>query len=569
VFFIVMGLVAGGIHLGTLPEEIPTGEASQVSQGQACYNRYCYEFQWTCCCVEPKDPFNYHELQNHIPSKISTLPTCPEGGDVKWCDVRVDSESYNLWDYTCLCNRQVPQEWFVGSGNCQRYTEGWWIWTRERWKCDTETMHTGDSQIQLEPGEKIYTWDNAYASVTGHVYRYALLDTGRAGSCVGEEVEGTVGCTYAKDYLYGYDEQGRVIAGSQKLDESRCIKTTAEGDKRVCGSTCDACADDLECASRYPQEYYWGNRVLGGICSGRTLQLFGCDVPQGTIPDRPCMVWQDLNDNKIHDPGEPCEEYQEKKECTLVKTVGTGIECCTDDDCWLSNQYCEWYEDFKSRCVEEKECTRDSDCGTLVECDSYRKEVTEPYCSSEGTCDTRTLDRVECCTDADCPLFQGQVQECVQYECVATSGKTRCPFGCCTDVERDQSYIGGDCPDGFQCCADDHICKEDCGSVQCDQDGKCEAGETSECSDCYTPGPGPNPDDPCGFECFPTDIGCLFDKHVVCPVTVAVTNALIWVGIIAVVLIVIYVIIKLAKGARRMNPMYYVPRMPPYGRRNG
>ena len=67
------------------------------------------------------------------------------------------------------------------------------------------------------------------------------------------------------------------------------------------------------------------------------------------------MLWQDLNDNLIYDPGEPCEEYQEKKECTLVKTVGTGIACCTDDDCSLSDQYCEWYEDFKSRCVTEKE----------------------------------------------------------------------------------------------------------------------------------------------------------------------------------------------------------------------
>ncbi len=561
---LVCAMVTAGILTGDINTDTSIDQANQVYQGDVCYNRYCYEFQWTCCCVEEKGYFNYLDFQNYIPSKSATPPTCPSGGDVKWCDVNVEVESYNIWDWSCMCNRQTPEEWFIGSGNCYPHKEGWWIWEIERWKCDTETKHAGDaSTVILKPGEKIYTWENAYASATGFVNRYVLLDTGKAGSCVGVEVEGTIGCTYAKDYISGYDDYGNMLAGVQKLDESRCIKTTTEADKRVCGSTCDTCIDDWDCASRYPQQVNWGGRMLGSICTGKELHLYGCGVPIGSS-ESVCMTWEDLNNNKIHDYGEPCSEYRDKKECTLTKRLTTGIECCTSDDCSLSNQYCDWYETFKSRCVLEKECTKDSDCGTMVECDSYEKTITEPYCTPQGLCDKKIIDHIECCGDSDCPTLNGQVQECVQNQCVTTGGKTKCPFGCCTDLERENLYIGGVCPEGYQCCAGDHICREDCGSVLCDEDGVCEAGETSECSDCFDD----DPDDPCGFECDAMDFECLFDKKVICPLTVAVNNLLVWVGVIAIVLVIILIIIAVLKA--KIKALTFAvprPRMPPRHRR--
>ncbi|MCK4730740.1 MAG: hypothetical protein KAT28_05470 [Candidatus Aenigmarchaeota archaeon] len=389
---------------------------------ETCKDIYCYEFDYICCCVDDDQSADkwttISQLQKHAPGG-SMPPQCPNGIDIKECKIHL-SVSKGLTV-------------FKGYPECQEYTEkvGFLgLKTIKRWKCQNEEMikvNEGSTPtITLNPGQMIYTWSwdttsNDISISSGYTYKYNLRRTGRAGSCVGLDVSGAIGCGFnpeGSQYRIYNQNSKNYVNSDFELTDNECYRITSEGDKRKCGSTCDECKTDLDCANLYPNQYNLNEKTYGGYCQNGEIVLYGC-VGTGK---KVCMKYDDINKNHIREQNEKCYEENEKKKCGLVKRITTGIECCTSDDCQgVGDYYCNWIDDTHSKCELNAQCQRDSDCGTATKCDRQTMQIKEPYCDSEKQCSEKVLKKVECCKDSDC---QGGFYCTSDYQCKETPAGT-------------------------------------------------------------------------------------------------------------------------------------------------
>jgi len=380
---------------------------SVVFSEEFCKNIYCNEFDYICCCVNNDQSAEkwgtITELQKYAPGGIGLPPSCPTGIDVKECKV--------------LLSVQAGLTVFTGYPPCEAHEEsvgglmGFLGKTRRRWECQNEnpiTVNDGATpEIPLKPGQMIYTWswDTSANKITisnGYTYKYYLIRSGRAGSCEGIDIPGSVGCTFnpsGSEYRI-YDESGNSDVKSEfQLTENNCYRITSSGDKRVCGSTCDKCQNDNDCALSYPKQITYNGRNLGGYCQNGQMVLYGCEETGNEI----CMQFDDLNKNGQRDSNEKCYESEKKKTCEIVSRITTGIECCGSDDCQgAGDYYCNWIDDTHSKCELKAQCKKDSDCGTATKCDRNSMEITQPYCDENKQCGVKTLRTVKCCIDSDC-----------------------------------------------------------------------------------------------------------------------------------------------------------------------
>jgi len=184
-----------------------------------------------------------------------------------------------------------------------------------------------------------------------------------------------------------------VLGDEETLNLHECYSITDFSLRRQCDNTCDDCEKDIDCASLYPKQIEYNGRSLGGTCSSGQLILYGCE----NLGSNVC-----LEKDILPDGSEKCINEVEKKGCDIVNRITTGIECCSSDDCQGAGEFfCEWQSDTTSKCVLKAVCEKDKDCGTSDKCDSVKKEIIAPVCTN-GQCEEKTLEEVECCRSSDC-----------------------------------------------------------------------------------------------------------------------------------------------------------------------
>lgn len=361
---------------------------------------YCNEFDYICCCTYEKDQINWQQISLKVRNPDTGTPpiSCPTGINIQMCHIQLDVTSGIIFGDNDV--------WiFKGSGDCSQSQSD--LLHGKRWKCTNEKSWQvtvgSNPEYDILPGEYIYIWKNENAVISsGYTKEYNLKRSGRAGSCQGLDVAGSVGCNFnpsPSDRLYNENIDSR-LNGEQRLNENQCFRITGSGDRRECGNTCETCSSDLDCSSLHPQKVNYNGRNLGGYCSNGELVLYGCQSTGGSV----CTYFDDLNENGIKDSNEECFETQEKNKCDIVRRITTGIECCGSDDCrGVGDYYCEWTSDTTSRCVLKAQCEKDTDCGTTTTCDNSKKIIKEPYCSSQKQCEERAIKtNIECCTTSDC-----------------------------------------------------------------------------------------------------------------------------------------------------------------------
>jgi len=156
---------------------------------EVCKNIYCYEFDYVCCCsYEGEATFmNSIELQDYTPASGKDPIMCPVDLDVKDCEITINSQHTWWSDY-----------YYIGNGE---RTETSTLKSGQRWEFSSENQFTINAGLEhtktLNPGQYIYAWSNSdLITSNAVVYRYELKKSGRAGSCEGIPVIGSVGCTF-------------------------------------------------------------------------------------------------------------------------------------------------------------------------------------------------------------------------------------------------------------------------------------------------------------------------------------------------------------------------------------
>ncbi|MFH1403475.1 MAG: hypothetical protein ABIH11_04320 [Candidatus Altiarchaeota archaeon] len=387
--------------------------AFSASAAENCQNIYCNDFNYVCCCSYGEDADSMEvALMDKNPLSGNPPVTCPDDIDVKKCRVHLRGELMLALGY----------DYFIGSGVCSQQVESEGY---SRWKCAEEKqfhLALGQSVSKdLKPGESIYVWSGSNIMVEeAYIDKYILRGTGKAADCTaGKQIPGSVGCTFNPEgYDRVYDSKGGLYGGgSSNIGEGQCFEVTDFSLRRQCDNTCDQCSGDGDCASIYPYQRKWGNRTLGAVCSGNKLMLYGCE-PTG---QKICVEKDVLPDGTVN-----CIKQKDRKSCSMVRQITTGIECCTSDDCrGAGDFYCKWITDTESKCVLKAECEKDADCGTAVKCDMPSKSIIEPYCSEDKQCGEKPVaGEVGCCTTRDCP--KGSYCSS-SYQCVGIPGASELP----------------------------------------------------------------------------------------------------------------------------------------------
>ncbi len=418
------------------------------SESQYCKDIYCNEFDYICCCSyeTDNDQWVVPKLQDYNPITEVRPVICPTGIDVEGCYVRLQINHDG--EYYTGNNQESCVEQPYCTGLLCGITKDW-----SRWKCDSEEkikVTVGSNPtVDLKPGYMVYTWSSDNIAITsGYTKKYELRRTGRAGSCQGIKIQDSVGCTFnplGSDYRVYNEEKRLEITSKFNLNENDCYRVTTPADKRKCGSTCDNCESDVDCAKNYPKQVSYSGRSLGGYCSNGEITLYGCESTGVQV----CLQFDDLNKNNQQDSNEECYDTTEKKSCEVVKRITTGIECCTSDDCrGVGDFYCEWTSDTSSKCVLTPKCQKDLDCGTATKCDIGRKSIIEPYCDSQKQCKERVIKSgIECCTTRDCSSTQYCTSD---YKCelvpqaVTTTVKESTKSGDGSDYSNGPSGSSGD-----------------------------------------------------------------------------------------------------------------------------
>jgi len=387
------------------------------------------------------------------------------------CGEVVDSSGYknNFGDsdvWTCpstatKCEIDVDGQFMIGKTNCREV--GSWIF--KGYVCDDEQIKPA-GHYEIEKGSKIYGRGLDVFSFSYKIYKERLVWCGDSACDAGKTgipVSGADGCTFVlNDDLY--DKNGKIVKEVKEGDIAYTIPVgtcyLAPKGRHVCGYKSETCQSDSDCRYGHTLEY----NGYGAECHTGRLEWYGCRI-YGHEPTKSDLAILPNENDKDFSYGTRCEVIGSK-----------NVQCCPyTSDCG-PNAVCD-PETFT--CKSTAECTYDWEChGGSQECARDKLELVKWVCEN-GKCVQKTIKKVDCCYDTDCPSGYYCDDD---YKCKESAvHKTDCPFTCCVDEDE---YFDRPCPEGLICCPD-HTCKVSCepeSEIKCGLEGyKCGFGYPDCC----------------------------------------------------------------------------------------
>lgn len=410
----IIGGVGLAVLVGIIAFAVIMGGTDQFATAGECKDVFCDDYEFVCCGLDDvvRDKTDYFSY--------NTAFTC--NYDV--CELKnIDfAGAYAGTVYVIKEGMKAP-----AGASCWMADGGWFY--SDYIKCSGESRFTG-STLKMTRGEKIYHQVGkplkVYFTYTGFNQRLAWCGDGAcdAGQ-TGIKVSGSDGCTFTPKGKI-YDDSGRLIDANPSISyvvpEGSCV--LSKSGRHICANECEACSSDSECKSGHQYVY----NGYGAECSTGLLKLYGCR-PYGKQISNTDLLGDEANDY-LGEFGKRCE---------VIDTV--NVECCDDSTCG-SNEFC---DKNTFRCVQEKECDYDSDCGTQTIKDRELMALKKPVCVS-GSC-SYEITNVECLYDEDCPTgyFCDTDYTCKQ----SVTKKQECPYECCEDMS---GYWDKTCPSNSPVC---------------------------------------------------------------------------------------------------------------------
>jgi len=430
----IVAILGVGIITGVIPLLL-----SSVTTQATCQDIWAYYPAWRCC--------DY--IQSYTGSKILTS-TPNDYNRMVW---QCPPTAYKC-EYTIVMSTNLGA-FKIGSGNCYFDYYG-------QWTCPNERYGNPGSDIEIHPGDYIYTsYHSVYTwlsvPIDYKVFDYKLCDCPLNPCGVPcPEVLGSTKCGFVTtDDVY--DENGRIKingvmqpggAFAYTVPYGECYSYYPEVNRHPIGNTCEECATTADCITKYPDTYNYLGKTYGAVCIASQLQLYDC-LDSGT---RVCTKERyDKAGHKVE-----CLEYGTKSKCDLYLTI--PVECCPGTGTCGPQAFC---DPETYRCVTTAECTYDYDCGRTVTCDYTTKQLKTPRCVG-GMC-TFSVEDVDCCYDVNCPSgwFCDSDYRCKEKPIV----KKTCPFECC---ENEPYYFDKKCSVSEPVCCPDNTCAktvEECTSI--------------------------------------------------------------------------------------------------------
>jgi len=387
---------------------------------------------------------------------------------------------------------------YVGSTNCG--------YRNSNFVCDDDVQYQGPRTIRLEPGQyihvkRLYIILSAHADIRVTVFVEKLMWCGDSpcgsdvNGIIGTPVQGADGCKFIiNDAIY--DENGNLIKKPKEGEDYAITVPTGicylyKASRHICGQTCDECQTDDDCIAGHTYKYQLNGKWYGAECHTGRLYLYGC-VDYGKKPDEDDLTIMPWEDAYI--------QFNFGHKCDVVREI--PVQCCPGTATCGPNAYCDPYT---FTCKQTAECRTDQDCGGVREECTYidgKPTLVKAGVCENGRCVTKTVGRVECCYDKDCPYgyYCSEDHTCKQSAII----KKPCPYECC---EHDPYYYDKPCPQGYYCV--NHRC--------------------------VTQPPPP--------ECEWWDIPCWIGKFISW-ITTTVKSALMLVGLVAIIVVVVYIAVN-------------------------
>jgi len=282
-----------------------------------------------------------------------------------------------------------------------------------------------------------------------------------------------------------------------------------------------------------------------------TISLKYYDTNGDGIGDKP--VYCDIYNRRLYEYTE-ITDYAGNCYDVPTKVFKEDIECCSNSDCyWKGVGY---------GCDATFHCSKENihGCNSDIDCEAYGRSecvVTSdgrffyngwkcdfskpqpPYFA--GTCVSESKE-VKCCD-----WYCSQLGQWCDPDKGCQAVQYPCPVGkCCLKggVYKEQTCTEAGFPN-YECC-DEYDprpyvgeCKPSCVPMTCG-DGICDPKKYENYKNCPEDC---KPPDPCDFECYWWDINCKMNE-LICRVTTAIQQALMWIGGIVIILAIIYVALK-------------------------
>jgi len=278
----------------------------------------------------------------------------------------------------------------------------------------------------------------------------------------------------------GQDENDGSDVCTPQCEGQECGADGCGGECGTCLGPQDACLDGKCMCQPYCSDKECGDDGCGGQC-GACAEHFQC--VEGSCAFQPYCG--DGSCDVVL--GEDCGTCLPDCGCGEFEKCFEG-SCCAPDDCQTLNAECGMWPDG---------CGGSFDCGSCT-------ELSNSFCSVEGTCDCMPDCAEKQCGDddcgGDCGKCLGEQQECYNHKCVcmpACADKQCGPDGC-------GNYCGWcewyeTCTDGACTCAPDCVGREcgfdgcwgscgECGPWEkCGLEGTCICSSQIECAGACCP----------------------------------------------------------------------------------